>query len=288
MEKIDRLGWAAGFSFVAYVRRIGVRSNDPSMLDKVRPVLPYGSRPVSGGTVERMYSIIAGGGDAGAKVRRFNVLYGDWDRIARTMDLGELLEALEVNMRMFAAEFARRRIFIHAGVVGVRGQAILIPGRSFTGKTTLVAELVRAGARYYSDEFAVLDERGRVHPFLKPLSLREGSGYGQTDHPVERFGMPGEKPLPVGLVVVSEYGEGASWEPQLLSPGEGALELLANAVAARRDPERVLSTLQEVVSQAPVLKGDRGEARETAEAILEMLKAGPDARGELGPETIKR
>jgi hypothetical protein len=31
-----------------------------------------------------------------------------------------------------------------------------------------VAELVRAGATYYSDEFAVLDSRGRVHPFPRP------------------------------------------------------------------------------------------------------------------------
>jgi hypothetical protein len=35
--------------------------------------------------------------------------------------------------------------------------AILIAGRSFSGNTTLAAELVRAGATYYSDEFKVVD-----------------------------------------------------------------------------------------------------------------------------------
>ena len=39
-----------------------------------------------------------------------------------------------------------------------RGRAIVIPGRTFSGKSTLVAELVRAGATYYSDEYAVEDE----------------------------------------------------------------------------------------------------------------------------------
>ena len=63
-----------------------------------------------------------------------------------------------------AAE-TRERVFVHAGVVGWKGHAIVIPGRSRSGKTTLVAELVKAGAEYYSDEFAVLDAEGRVHPF---------------------------------------------------------------------------------------------------------------------------
>jgi uridine kinase len=41
---------------------------------------------------------------------------------------------------------------------------IAIPGRSFSGKTSLVTALVRAGAVYYSDEFAVIDRDGLVRP----------------------------------------------------------------------------------------------------------------------------
>jgi hypothetical protein len=62
------------------------------------------------------------------------------------------------------AENARRWIFVHAGVVAWRGQAIVIPGATQSGKTSLVAALVRAGAEYFSDEYAVFDARGRVHP----------------------------------------------------------------------------------------------------------------------------
>ena len=72
---------------------------------------------------------------------------------------------------MHLAERARNRIFIHAGVVGWQGRAIVIPGRSFSGKSTLVAALLQAGATYYSDEFAVLDGRGYVHPFLARRSF---------------------------------------------------------------------------------------------------------------------
>ena len=70
------------------------------------------------------------------------------------------------------AQRSRQMLFVHAGVVGWRGMAIVIAGRSHTGKSTLVAELVRRGAVYYSDEFAVLDDMGMVHPYRRPLVLR--------------------------------------------------------------------------------------------------------------------
>ena len=40
MDKIDRLGWAAGINFISYGLRIGVRVNDPAIIDKVTEQLP--------------------------------------------------------------------------------------------------------------------------------------------------------------------------------------------------------------------------------------------------------
>jgi hypothetical protein len=54
----------------------------------------------------------------------------------------------------------------------------------------------------------------------------------------------------------------------------GALELLSNTVAARKEPAKALNTLERVVSSAPVLKGVRGEASEVARAILENVEEG--------------
>lgn len=52
----------------------------------------------------------------------------------------------------------------------------MVPGRTLSGKSSLVLALVKAGADYYSDEYAVFDGSGRVHPYSKPLSRRSGSG----------------------------------------------------------------------------------------------------------------
>jgi hypothetical protein len=271
MRKVDRLGWAAGFAFESYGRRFGVRTNRAEELERLKAQLPPGWKPSRAAAVERLYSLVFGGGEGGRRgVRRFHLLYEDSERVERTHDEEVLLSAFGSRLRLFVAEWARGRVFVHAGVVGWRGRAVIVPGRSLAGKTTLVAELVRAGATYYSDEFAVLDGRGRVHPYAKPLSLREGGR--QTNHEVEAFGgRAGGRPLPVGLVVLSNYREGARWRPRALSAGRGVLALLDNTVSARREPERALDALREVAGRAPVLKGARGEAAETARAILALL-----------------
>jgi hypothetical protein len=272
MKKVDRLGWAVGFSLKSYGVRIGIRSNDPAALARVCRHLPSEWENVSSSVVDRVYSILIGGQGRRAHVRRLNLLYGDHVRLVRSLDLDTVFETLESDLRLFVAELARHRVFVHAGVVGWKGKAIVIPGRSYSGKSTLVAELVRAGATYYSDEYAVLDSRGRVHPFSKPLELREDGEFRQTKiTAAELGGQSGTKPLPVGLVLMTQFKNGAHWRPRKLTAGKGVLEMLFNTVSARRSPERALATLQRVAAQADVLKGVRGDARNVAPALLERL-----------------
>ena len=273
MKKVDRLGWAVGFSLRSYGVRIGIRSNDPSVLDRVCEHLPREWESISSSVVDRLYSILVGGAGPRANVRRFSLLYGNHERLVRSLDLESIFELFESDLRLFVAELAKNRVFVHAGVVGWKGRAIVIPGRSYSGKSTLVAELVRAGATYYSDEYAVFDSRGRVHPFSKPLELREEGETTQSKVEVgELGGHSGTKPLPVGLVLMTQFKNGARWRPRKLSAGKGVLELLFNTVSARRNPERALATLQRVAAQADVLKGVRGDATEIVPAMLERVE----------------
>jgi hypothetical protein len=130
--------------------------------------------------------------------------------------------------------------FLHAGVVGWEARAIVIPGRSFSGKTTLVREMLRLGATYYSDEFAVVDNSGLVHPFARPLGIREEASDTQAKYTALRLGATtGVGPLPVGMAVISEYRRGAQWRPVSLSQGTrsvGAIgEQCCRAKAAASD-----------------------------------------------------
>jgi hypothetical protein len=270
MDKIDRLGWAAGISFISYGVRVGVRINKPEILDRLVDRFPPGWKPSSALVVERLYSLIIGGDGPRPNVRRFNILYGNVEKLLRTLDIDEFLDVFESDVKLHVAAGARRRVFVHAGVVGWNGRAILIPGRSFSGKTTMVAELVRAGATYYSDEYAVLDADGLVHPYARPLSVRENGK--RVKHTPEMFGgQSGTKPLRVGLVIVSRYKPGARWRPKALSAAEGALELILNTVSIQRQPETVLETLQRAIPDTTVLKGVHGEARQVVDFILANL-----------------
>ncbi len=270
MEKLDRLGWAAGLAFTAYGVSVGVRVSDSSVLERVRALLPPGWKPAGKPTVRRLYSLIVGGPTSRSGVRRFNLLYSDAARILRTHDLEEALAQLELDLELYIADRAPRRTFVHAGVVGWNGQAVVIPGDSFSGKSSLVRALVKAGASYYSDEFAVLDERGRVHPYPIPLTIRPARDGGppMKYRAEELGGVAGIGPLPVGLVLITRYVSGTRFRPRPLSAGRAVLELLAHTLPARRRPGRVLDALTQAVAQAAVLRGARGEAEETARQVL--------------------
>ena len=274
MAKIDRLGWAAGFAIESYGARVGVRVNDPGVLELLAVRFPPGWKLARAEVVDRLYSLFSAADDERARgLRRFTLLYGDVSRLTRTHDLSEALEAFESDLQLYVAASARRRLFVHAGVVGWRGRAVVLPGRSFAGKTTLVAALVREGATYYSDEYAVFDRAGRVHPYARPLGLREGASGRQTKLAVEALdGVRGERALPVGLVVVSEYRAGARFRARRLSQGQGLLAMLANTVSARRQPEVALGVLQKVSARVPIYKCARGEADAAAASILKLLE----------------
>ena len=100
----------------------------------------------------------------------------DDEVVAEDSELKPVTDEFARALMVHVANYAPDRVFVHAGVVGWKGRALVLPGTSFAGKTTLVAELVRAGATYYSDEYAVVDEQGRVHPYPRDLQMRDAGG----------------------------------------------------------------------------------------------------------------
>jgi hypothetical protein len=265
MAKIDRLGWAEGACFDAYGVRVGVRVNDPQFLSRLTSLFPPGSKPTTSPLVDQLYSLWLG--KRRAHGWGFHLLYAGVTPRARTRNLDELLVAFEADLRLSVAAAAPRRVFVHAGVVGWQGRAIVLPGRSCSGKTTLVAELVRQGATYYSDEFAVIDERGRVHPFAKPLSIRDGTQVRKR--PAEELGgTVGTAALPIGLIAFSAYHPEADWQPVPLSSGQGLLALIPHTVPVRRRPQASLAALQKAVEGACVFKARRGEVEGAAVWLL--------------------
>jgi hypothetical protein len=115
--------------------------------------------------------------------------------------LAEAVARVEYLINRAAAVALVDQILIHAGVVAapVGGDAILLPGPSGRGKSTLVAGLCLSGFAYASDELAVVDPvTAAVRPFAKAICLKEGGW----------------------RAVVSSFAEAS---PRLVAPGEGGM-----------------------------------------------------------------
>lgn len=176
-------------------------------------------------------------------------------------------DAFEGDLALHVASACPDRVFIHAGVVAWKGRAILLPGRTFAGKSTLVAELIAAGATYYSDEYAVIDTHGLVSPYPRRLSLRRAGGLPRRTMPRR----VGRKRIPVGWVLGARYALEAALEVELLSAGRTALVLLDNAVAARIASGRVLAAVCAVASHCRGALVVRGEAKGAVKDLLPLL-----------------
>jgi hypothetical protein len=264
--------WAAAVEARAFGVRFGVRVTDPSLLPLLLEHLPPGSRVCD--TTRRgglLYSIVSSPAGAVPDANPPWQLHVDDSLEAEVAGQPELLDAFERQVRFDVARLAARWTFVHAGVVEWKGRAILIPGLSYSGKSRLVEALVRAGAVYYSDEYAALGPKGLVYPFAKPLTLRRDDGSVVHVEARDLGHLRGHRPLQVGVVVSTRYVHGARWNPTVKSAGSVVLALLAHSIRAQIAPQRVLQTLAKVADTAIMFDGDRGEADQTAADLLDRI-----------------
>lgn len=261
-------------SFEAFGVRIGIRCDEKKILQKIfkrlEQILPNGYEVAEQGEVEHFLDIekCDGGGFR---------LYKNREIVTDCTLEENLFNYTESQIRLTVAECAVGKVFLHAGVVAWKDKAVIIPASSFAGKTTLVAELIKNGAVYYSDEYAVLDKNGLVYPFPKMLSLRGIiDDYKQLDHSAEELGGKiGTRPIPVGLVLISRFEEGEnnikSFEPEILSPGQGFLEILAHTIPIRFNTKFSLEVLKNISTRAIIARIKRGEAKEFVSLLLDYL-----------------
>jgi hypothetical protein len=200
-------------------------------------------------------------------------LYQDGEKNTHSDSESNFFKFFGSMIRLTVAEFAHNLVFVHAGVVGWKDGAIILPAKSFQGKTTLVAELVRAGATYLSDEYAILDENGLVHAFPRLLAMRGIEGeYIQTDVSVDDLGGTfASEPLPVKLILFTEFRENAVWNPETLSPGLGIVELIPHTIPIRFNPEFALKVLKRIVNRAIIAKSFRNDAKEFTKILLNFF-----------------
>jgi hypothetical protein len=152
---------ARDFGLDVFGLNVAVLTDDPEARDILdRYLLPWVPRaPAALRSADAVFRIrrneSGGGFDAHAADRP----------IASNGNLPAIVELLQSSVDEAMVRRLSGLAAVHAGVVGWNGGAAILPGPSHAGKTTLVAELLRHGAVYFSDEYALIDAEGRVHPY---------------------------------------------------------------------------------------------------------------------------
>lgn len=154
---------------------------------------------------------------------------------------GEAFRLFDWLSRDILEQFMRRHsdlLWLHAGVVSRRGQALLIVGPSAQGKSTLVTGLVDCGWSFLSDEMAPIRmDTNEVLPYprtpirrLDPGSAIEGGVSGVLEREACYLSPESvcRSPSTVRLVVFPRFSYGSVARLRAMTPGESSLELARN------------------------------------------------------------
>ncbi len=264
---IDR----ADVAFESHGLRIGVRHGGLLAEADIAAFLPPEATATSPERLDRVYEVVhLDKDDSPVNRAGLHILvdgeHPEFPASHRTAE--RVVFGIEDQIERYVAEFSVDHLFVHAGVVVWHNQAIVIPGRSYAGKSTLTKGLVNAGGIYYSDEFAVFDRYGAVHPYRRKLSLRDGP-YGAAGR-IDMTGGTSESlpPVRVGLVALLSFKHDGGWKVETLSGAAAIMAICDHTVAIRRRPADTFAILGAVEREATVITGTRGEADDTIRRIL--------------------
>jgi hypothetical protein len=198
-------------------------------------------------------------------------LYQDDGIVGSAPQADQLLRALIDCLDRAFIEGVKNLSAVHAGAVVLGDYALLIPGASHAGKSSLVAELLRRGAVCLSDEYALIDPDGWVHPYPRPLLLRNGGREQTAVLPFELNALVASSPAKVGWILSLQYGAEDSWKIKEVPQSLGLLSLLQNTPHALGDSPHIVGSFRRAVAGARCFEGRRGECSDAVGQILKLV-----------------
>ncbi|MDP8969905.1 MAG: hypothetical protein M3N52_05320 [Actinomycetota bacterium] len=146
-----------------------VRTSDPALGRYCEEIFSAFAAP---GRARSVYSVL----DRGERTRKRYAVYHDGERIALSRSPSHAFGTLLWHVNQSVVASTTDVVLVHAAAAERGGAAVLLPAPMESGKTTLVAGLVRRGLRYLTDEAVAVDPvTSQVRPFPKALSIDRGS-----------------------------------------------------------------------------------------------------------------
>ena len=191
-------------------------------------------------------------------------------------DGADLEEVLAAAVRL-AIERAPG-LLLHAGAVSRDGRAVLFPGESGTGKSTMTAACVQRGLDYVTDEMVALEiDSLAVAGFARPIML---TGWAATRLGLDVPGIGGKLSVTPELLggatvpgtvraahVVSLRHGGAATSLEPMTAGETLTALLRASFNHYRHGERAWSAAAELASSVQGWRLDFAELAPAVDAV---------------------
>lgn len=160
---------------------------------------------------------------------------------------------------------------VHAGAVAFGDRALLIPGITHAGKSSMVAELLRRGATLLSDEYALIDMAGFVHAYPRSVVLRDSCRVQSPMLPEELGSSFATEPVPVRWILALEYKPESVWEVREVPQSEALMTLLTNTPHPITESPEMIDFFVRAVSGARCYAGFRGEVGQAADRIVQLV-----------------
>ncbi len=224
--------------------------------------------------------------------RRF-VISGSEGRMFSVRRIEEVLPHVEWALNWEVVRRMDGYLQLHAGVMEREGVGVAFPAAPGSGKTTLCAGLLARGWRFLSDEFALIDNEGMIHPYPKALCIKEGS-FAVMEH----LGLPMVQPrryrkgkkgrvayvnprfagdeslgrkCRLAHVVFPKYASGATPRLRTITRGETGFELAQLSFNLRKKSSVGMAMLMGALQTADCHRLASGEIDATCDLIEKTL-----------------
>jgi hypothetical protein len=184
------------------------------------------------------------------------------------------LVRFESDFGLYVSEKLPGFVAVHAALLHVDDAVVIVPGKSGVGKSSLCVAAMDAGWEVWSDEYCLIDtSTGEVSGWPRPVRQRlAGGGVRRIDHqgPVG----PGQATHVLTMTYSADVS-GLALEP--MSPGQVAMDLMANTVCARSRPEETFRATTALAKTVNGFTGHRGDVASCLEALREVFREGTPA-----------
>lgn len=266
-KKFEQICWSVKTGFDFYGTRVGFKMDDGQLINKIRQIFPNKSIEIPFDQTVGYFALIT---KQSSELNGFYWVENEVPELALGFEQFEelCLAGIELKILFALAMISPPKMFyFHAGAISINGKGIIIPGGTYSGKTTLTEQFIRNGAVYYSDDCSLIDSEGFLYPYPIKLGVRQ-AGNREYFKAADLGALEGVEPVKIEYILLTKFEKDGVWKPQFHNLERMAFKLIEHLfypLSINRKPSETIKFVAGLVRDVQVIESSRGEALEVVE-----------------------